>query len=56
VKHQESADDKNREISSSLPAVRSAAKCVYGALDVLDFVSRLKQVCQHYRLGIDHVL
>jgi len=42
-KYQES-EDQNRENQSALPAVRSAAKCAYGALDVLDFVSRLKQV------------
>jgi len=45
---QESVDDKNSENHSSLPAVRSAAKCAYGALDVLDLVSRLKQVILHY--------
>ena len=36
--------DQSRENHSSLPAVRSVAKCAYGALNVLDFVSRLKQV------------
>ena len=44
VLFQESASDQNRETQPSLPVVRSVAKCAYGALNVLDFVSRLKQV------------
>ena len=50
VKCQECVDDHSRENHSALPVIRSAAKCAYGALDVLDFVSRLKQVyltCDH---------
>jgi len=44
VLYQESGSDQSREGRSSLPVVRSVAKCAYGSLNVLDFVSRLKQV------------
>jgi len=44
VLRQESVSNQSGENRSSSPVVRSVAKCAYGALNVLDFVSRLKQV------------
>ena len=48
----ESAGDLIREDRLAMPVVRSASKCAYGALDVLDFVSRLKQV--RYAFVVSH--
>jgi len=47
---QESVDDQSKDSHLALPLVRRAAKCAYGALDVLDFVSRLKQVYHKYHV------